>query len=46
MAYSQYEQNSGYENQFGYENERMSGGQMNIRPLVDPEAEGEVNPDL
>jgi hypothetical protein len=42
MAYT----SSGFDdNQYGYENERTSA-HMNIRPMVDPDADGEVNPDL
>lgn len=45
MAYAQY--GGGYEeNQFGYDEQqqRAPSGGYNIRPMVDPEAEGEVDP--
>lgn len=44
MAYSQY--GGGQEEQFGYDDQqqRAPPAQYNIRPMVDPEAEGEVDP--
>lgn len=46
MAYAQY--GGGYEdNQLGYDDQqRAPPAQYNIRPMVDPEAEGEVDPNL
>lgn len=46
MAYSQY--GGGYEDdQYGYNNQmNQPGHQMIARPMVDPEAEGEVDTSL
>lgn len=46
-GYTQY--GGGYDdNQFGYDDQqqRAPPAQYNIRPMVDPEAEGEVDPNL
>lgn len=48
---AQYTQYSGFDdNQYGYDEQQQrpppSGYTGNIRPVVDPEAEGEVDPNL
>lgn len=44
MAYSQY---GGGQEEFGYDDQqRAPPAQYNTRPMVDPEAEGEVDPNL
>lgn len=46
MAYTQ--QLGGYDDSMGYDDsqQRAPPAQYNVRPQVDPDAEGEVDPDL
>jgi hypothetical protein len=46
MAYSQYSGGFNDDQQYGGYDNRMPAHQMPIRPVVDPDAEGEVDPTL
>lgn len=44
MAYTQY--GGGFEDDNQFDQQRAPPAGYNIRPMVDPEAEGEVDPEL
>lgn len=44
MAYAQYGGGGGYEEDTFESQQRAPPAQYNIRPMVDPEADGEVDP--